>query len=255
VSKGGEQLRRLTKSRVAIFLASCATLVVALFVFQGGSVSASSTNVIESTISNFENAYLAVFTPLPGTAADNSVCSTGNCVPSFSSATSSGVARTQFSDVAVPTDDSVNWTSSNVENQRFNLQLINARNQMAFNGLTSSTFVNNQVTTASALLSQESGYLSGNAEDCSVSLQCTVTVAAGANVLSFSNVSVTGTSATITAVVQGWQEMSNVSSTGAVGQPTIVSNELSVNYSLVETNSGQWVIQSRVGSFLPGQGP
>ena len=138
---------------------------------------------------------------------------------------------------------------------RFDGQRINARNQLALEGIASPSISAKAIDTANSFFKSQTGELEGGYSSCSVSTECTLTGSAGATIVSFSNEVVNGSTATISAIVNAWQQMASINSQGHIGKWFVAQNEISANYVLAETSNGNWEITSRTWEFLPGQTP
>lgn len=237
-------------------LAASSLAVVGLVGFSGAtSGSVETTNAIESVISHYEDANLAVFSPLATSSSNNAQCSSIGCSPSVTAATDASTAQTQFTDVASADPSKVSWTSPTAQSSVSNSALIQARNQSAFEGLATSGTYERVLAAATRFFQDETSVLSGNYASCNVSYACTVTAAAGASVVSMTNPVITGTTASVSAVVKGWQQMASVNASGMIGNWHIAEGELNVDYQLSLLSDGAWTITSRVGNFVPGQQP
>lgn len=97
--------------------------------------------------------------------------------------------------------------------------------------------------------------LAGSASGCGTTYECTITLAAGATIVSFANLSVSGNSATVTATVDGWQQMGSLGSSGQVAGVNTPQNTLIVKETLLQQADGSWTVVNRVGDFAGGAGP
>ena len=242
---------KLQLSTISLVVASSLGLYLLL---SSDPVSASTTSAIEQTISTYENNSVAIFSPLATSPTQNSACELESCVPLIDSASNSTEADQQFSDNLPNVADLSNWRTNEVNSGGFNLSVLEDRNSLAMLGL-ADQHVTGPSSAATKFLTSEESLLQGNTSRCNVTVDCTFTSAAGATVLSFSNESVNGANAQISAVIKGWQTMAPVDSSGVIGPWHTAVNELDVTYSLVEQSDGSWVIDSRVGDFVPGFGP
>jgi hypothetical protein len=215
----------------------------------------SATSQIETTISQFEDANLAVFSPLATSASDNSECSSGGCQVTLGIAVSAPQAVTQLSDEPATQPADTLWSSPATIKARFNTAVISARNQDALNSLAAPSLINGTLATASKFFDWQVSVLSGHYSECGNSFECSVTAAAGASIVKFSDIQVSGSTATATAIVHAWQQMASIGATGSISGWRTAQGNLLVNYQLAQTSSGQWTITSRSGDFLPGEGP
>lgn len=217
--------------------------------------SAATSDAIQTVVSEYENANLAVYSPVATSPSSSTACSAVGCTVTSTPTANPAVAREQFTDVKPPLPNTTDWTSSTVVSTLLNTQVVLSRNRAAFLDLAAPGIDSLALSAAARFNSDEQSLLSGSFSQCGSSSNCTITNSAGASVVSFSNEVVNGSVATISAVVRGWQEMANVSSTGVIGGYHVVQNELFVNYVLSSSTNGNWIITSRVGDFVPGQGP
>lgn len=219
----------------------------------GNSVSATISDPVEAAVAQFENARLAVFSPLAVTADQSTFCTSSDCNGSASPALNTALA--QMSNVQLASPSSVNWTSPSLVASRFNVAQLAARNQTLVSSMGTTEQAQGLYAIAEKFVSSEQAILAGNDGSCGVATSCSITSAAGAKMLSFSNEKVTGSTATIDAIVQGWQQQANVSHSGDIGPWEIAENELQMSYTLSENSDGVWSVSTAVGDFVPGQAP
>jgi len=139
---------------------------------------------------------------------------------------------------------------------RFDVSQLTTRNSDALNSEMSANVATPLLDSATGLFSAEAGYLNGsNLVGCTHSPNCTITLSAGAKVISYSHELITGNTATVTATIQVFQQMAFLDSQGNVASWITPSSEATVNEGLTQVTPGTWEITSRVGDFVPGTGP
>jgi hypothetical protein len=240
------------KSVVAVALITVTGLSI-YFGFLKSSVSAATTNAIEAAVSKFEDASLGVYSPLPANNNSNSYCSTLSCFAPSKAALTPTEALQQLSNVVVADPSAVSWMSPSTASSRFDLAVLTQRNQLMFKNVSTSSASSNAITVGNEFLANESKMLNGNISMC-VNQICSITSAAGATVLSYSQETVSGTTATVQAVVQDWQQQAPVGPSGQIGPFNTVSADMSATYTLINSG-GSWQVEERTAQFLPGQGP
>ena len=210
-------------------------------------------NSRELSVADYVDASLGVYSPLATTSADNSSCLTTPCTFSFDIARSPEQATEQLSDVQIAHPSSINWKSTSVIEERFNVALLTSRNNQLFLDNATSQASSEAIQVGNAFVSSEAPLLRGDVSACATH-DCTITGAAGASIVSIESDVVNGNSATIRAIVKEWQQQAVIGASGAIGPWNTATNELNDTFSLLKME-GKWLVNSAQGSFVPGQGP
>ena len=210
-------------------------------------------NSRELSVARYVDASLGVYSPIATTSAENSTCLTTPCTFSNDVARSPTQARKQLSDDVIAHPSSINWTSTSVIEERFNVTLLTGRNNQLFLDDATSKASSQAIRVGNAFVSSEAPLLRGDLSACATH-DCTITSAAGASIVSFESDVVNGNSATIRAIVKEWQQQAVIRATGAIGPWNTATTESNDTFSLLKVQ-GKWLINTDQGSFVPGQGP
>jgi hypothetical protein len=207
----------------------------------------------ELSVARFMDASLGVYSPLATKSAENSSCLESPCSFSNDTARSPTQATEQLSDVQIAHPTSIDWTSTSVVDERFNVALLTSRNNLLFLDNATSNASSQAIRVGNAFVSSEAALLNGNLSSCATH-NCTITSDAGASIISFENEIVNGKSATIRAIVKVWQQQAVIKASGVLGPWNIATGELNDTFSLLRVKRN-WLVNSVRGSFVPGQGP
>lgn len=247
------------KKHPRAFTAFGASTIVAVFLvvsLSGTSISAATVSAIEQSVAGYADARLAVYSPIAVDAQQSTFCLSTSCgAPSASVATSVGSALAQLSDVEVTSPSMVNWLSLAVGGVRLDEAVMQQRDQLALSAFGAPSAINASLQAAEELAQQEQALVNGAYGSCNVSISCSITAAAGASIVSYSNVSVSGNSATVSAIVNDWQQQAPVNQSGAIGPWSVAQGEMQMTYSLAMQPDGTWLVTAEAGTYLPGQGP
>lgn len=213
-------------------------------------------SAIRTAVAAAENDILAIYSPIADMPNQSTSCVSKACSISSSVTQIAAQPDNYFSDAKAADPPSSTLAATGVTPQRLDLSLVTARNSAALETVMSPALAGPLEKTANSLAAAEGGLINGTGlNGCQKTANCTLTLAAGAKVLSYSKLIVNGSSATVTVDVQGWQTMAVINQSGNVVGWDNPSNTLRVNEGLTQQANGTWLITSRVGDFLPGEGP
>jgi len=246
----------VSRSRRNVVMFVVSMLLIAIGITVAARVASDSPTPLNSrelSVANYVDASLGVYSPLATTSADNSTCLTTPCTFSIDVARSPEQATEQLSDVQIAHPSSINWKSTSVIEERFNVALLTSRNNQRFLDNATSQASSEAIQVGNAFVSSEAPLLRGDVSACATH-DCTITGAAGASIVSIESDMVNGNSATIRALVMEWQQQAVIRASGDIGPWNTATNELNDTFSLLRMK-GKWLVNSAQGSFVPGQGP
>ena len=238
--------------RVALIFFACASVAsVSTLVGQGlfasdtSSAGVQPTNSAEATAAAAENSLMAMYSPLPLNHSQVATpCPSGDCA-------SAPLVRS-FSNVPSPLSQAASdWSRASIS-KRINARRMIRRNDEVLNSLFATDISEKQSIYARAVANSEQEYADGQTSGCG---DCTITIAAGAEILSFDAEKISNDSATISSSVRQWNQMGRISSSGSIGNFFTASNVIHVIDILERDSSGNWHVVQRSESMEANESP
>jgi hypothetical protein len=223
---------------------------------------ATATSPVEQAVEQAENARLATLSPLASTESQSLNCRASDCNISDSLASLNSLPDAANTLVDNPTIgvgagvESLIKASTGAANVKAVLSVatIVQRNTTLLSGLFAARLGNEFEKSNDRVVSTEVQFLNGTFTGCTSEYSCTIVGAAGAEVTSFTKVSVSGTRATVTLKVHDWQDDAQYVSPSAPLSWQRVAGTLIVVDTLQQVN-GLWQIVNRSSSFASGTMP
>lgn len=251
---------KLARVRRGVLLAAFILLLVSLSpLIAGAGQSPSAADSVEAVVARGENAVLASFSPLSGASEVGRACAEGHCPALHEGGLNIGDAESLYSDRSTyrPRESTQRIRQLAFRNfsSKGSLNLMKARNDVVLYASFSTPIAAHFAEVAGNHLEEEAQFLEGNTGLCG-SFQCSLVSAAGADVVRIQSVSLSSESATVVAIVRGWQCVEEIGASSSDSRPfRSVSTSIVVTDHLERQGDGSWRIVERVGHMLGGSAP